>query len=306
MTQYLIIPLLEPDQSRIENLTITAVNQNTLLKNDYPECLLLDLDLLLTLSKSKAATTAMTEHNIINLKTLCDKHQRALAKTTLQNMGEAGSGLFLSAGTSLDPTLDCFIYSGHYLRYDKTFSKQSDKGLQVTIEADKILITAEGQQAGFIQHLPEAHTVPDDLTKETVATENLFSHTYFVTVDHTMVKELNTTLCFPLRCLVPQNSLVSDHTPLLLGFNYSPSYWAARKRAPLFFHVDGTPLAEQPYLFLLQTASHKVTLAYATRQALTKLCAQKYYRDEESCIYFSGIDVLDTQTRFLAVKGHAS
>ena len=306
MTQYLIVPLLAPEQSRVENFTLTAANQKTLLKNNYPECLLLDLEFLFTLSKSKAATTAMTEHNVIDLKTLCAKHQRALAKTTLQDMGDAGCGLFLSANAVLDPMLDCFIYSGHYLRYDKTFSTQSDKGLQIHIEAEKILITAEGQQAGLIQHLPKAHTVPDDLTKETVATENLFSHTYFVTIDQTMAQGLETNLCFPIRCLVPQNTLVADNTPLLLGFNYSPSYWAARKRAPLFFHLDGTPLIEQPYLLLLHTASHKVTLAYATQQALAEICAQKYYLDEESCIHFSEINVLDTQTRFLAVKGYAS
>jgi len=304
MTQYLIVPLFAPEQSKIEELTITAANQNLLLQNHYPECLVLDFDFLLMRAKSKETATAIAQNHVIELKTLCATHQHTLAKTTVQPMGEAGSGLFLSAGASLDPMLDCFIYSGHYARYDKTLSKQSDKGLQLNIETEKILMTAEGQQAGFIQHLPEAHTVPDDLSKEKVATENLFNHTYFVTIDDTLVKELNTPLCFPLPCLVPKNQLVAQSGPLLLGFNYSPSYWAARKRAPLFFHSDGTPLIEQPYLFLLQTTPHNVTLAYATRQALAELCAQKYYFDDGSLVRFEDIKMLDTQTRFLAIKGY--
>jgi hypothetical protein len=303
MKPYLIIPLSSTNQKmRIEPIDITAENQNTLLKTDYPECLLLDLNFVTALSQSKAAKTAVAEQLAIPLQTLCAKHQHALQSTLVQDMGDAGVGAFLKAYATLDPEQDCFIYSGLYLRYDKIRSKQSDKGMQLQIEEEKILITAEGQRAGLLQHLPEAHTIPDDLTEETVAAENLFQHTYFVYVDSKTVPELTTPLCFPLRCLIPRTCITAHRTPLLLGFNYSPSYWAARKRAPLFFHQDGTPLVQQPYLFLLQTAQHKITLAYATEQAVTELCAQKYFYDKDTLIPFESINLLDKENRFLAVN----
>lgn len=306
MTSYLIIPLLDPNQSsRIEKFSITPENQQALLKKYYPECLVLDLHFVLTLSKNQEALKALKTDNVIDLETLCTKHRHAFHTTQLHPMGDAGTGVFLSPYTTLDPDLDCFIYSGHYFCYDQRFSKKSDKGLQIQIADNKILITAEGQRAGLIQHLPTDHTVPEDLSKQHVATENLFSQTYFVTIDATTVPGLDTHLCFPLRCLKPKIKITAGNTPLLLGFNYSPSYWAARKQAPLFFHPDGTLLMEQPYLFLLQTAEHKVTLAYATQKALAELCAQKYCLHDNSCIDFESVKLIDTENRFLAIQGRS-
>lgn len=307
MTSHLIISLLDPyHASRMEHLSLTAENQNALLQNNYSECLVMDLEYITALSKTQTVINAINEQNIIDLATLCIKHQHACGLTQSQSMTEAGTGLFLSAHTSLDPAFDCFIYSGHYGRYDKIFSKKSDKALQIHLAADKILITAEGQRAGLIQHLPAAETVPEDLIKEKVATENLFNHTYFVRLDRDMVPELKAPLYFPLRCLVPKTRITASDTPLLLGFNYSPSYWAARKRAPLFFHSDGTLLSEQPYLFLLQTRSSHVILAYATRQALADLCATKYYQYKDTHITLDAVKFLDTENRFLAIQGHES
>lgn len=303
MTSYLIISLLDPyHASRIEHIAITAENQNALLQNYYPECLVIDLAYITALSKSQAVINAINEQNIIDLALLCTKHQHACRVTQLQPMIEAGTGLFLSAHASLDPASACFIYSGHYGRYDTILRKQSDKALQINLDTDKILITAEGQRAGFIQHLPAAQTVPEDLAKEKSATENLFNHTYFVRLDPDMVPELKAPLTFPLRCLVPETRITANDTPLLLGFNYSPSYWAARKRAPLFFHPDGTLLSEQPYLFLLHTAAHNVTIAYATRQALADLCGRKYFFQGNARIDLDYVTSLDIQTRFLAVR----
>ncbi|MCD6047330.1 MAG: hypothetical protein K0S08_977 [Gammaproteobacteria bacterium] len=301
MAKYLVIPLVSPkDAIDIKEIEFTLENFQALMASDYQNCLVIDLALALSFTQLPPEAS----QEIIPLEKMRAQHQHASKSLLIQEMGAAGVGVFLAKGATLDPQDDRLIYSGLYTPYGNGFETRSDKGFSIQQEGKKILILGEGQLSGYVQHLPEAPTIPDDLLKLNAAAANLIKQSCIISIGPNLAPELKQALYLPIRCLVPSIKIQAVDSPLLVGFDYSPSYWFARERAPLFFDQDGQVLVQQPYLLALSSPRHGLVLAYATEQAVQQVCQQGYFPIENDHIYFKDINKYDPEKRFVAIESN--
>jgi hypothetical protein len=298
MAKYLIIPLASSKEViSIKEVEFTFENFQALMTSIYQDCLVIDLALALSLTHLQRAAMQA----IIPLEKIRAQHQHAAKSLLMQDMGPAGVGVFLTKGSTLNPPEDCLIYSGLYIPYGKGFETRSEKGFRLQLEEEKILILGDGQLSGYVQHLPEAHTIPDDLLRLNAAAANLTKQSCLVYIDQSLVPGLERSLYLPMRCLVPRIKTQAVDVPLLLGFDYSPSYWFARERAPLLFDPYGNLLAQQAYLLALRSKSHGLVLAYATEKAVQQVCQQHYFSVDNELFYFKEIKKRDALERFIAL-----